>query len=967
MTLTGKNTIFTLLFALFTLVAFAQREGGLSGIVLDESDGEPIIGAAVQIVGSYKSTVTDFDGKYAFTGIKPGDYSVKVQYLGYGTKVFNGITIEESKITTLNVKLSSSREVLQTVTIVGRKSQVDLENAASEVSFSKEEIAKLNVRNVAEIINTQAGVSLTTDGIQIRGARVYETEYLVEGVSAQDPLAGTGFGVNVNASSIESLDLITGGAGAEYGGGSSGVVSTKIKEAGDKLDFALSWQTDHFGDNISKTSFNTDIIEASLGFPIPGTKKKLTMFNNVTLNLTDEYFGKTATQLNSSLIAGKMVMPEKVANFLKIKNNETETFWAPRYSNSYTWSFKLAWELKPGTKITLTNQHSLNINQNTRSLQVVGFDAILTPGYQYIRSNNLDNATTYTHQSNLTVANFYHLINKRWGLNASLGRLFTNLRADANGRPFRYPTVNQIFDEENIISNPVAIFNPGDPTGIYYVVPGNGLINNGGITPTWHDHYAQEYTMRAKFNYYPENKTNEISFGFEHILTEYQWVDVNKPWVGAPIQINDTTTTPSISIGANNDIWKVNPQRGGIYVQDKITFKGIIATLGMRLNYWAPGKFADDAVADPNSPVIDQVRKDYMDKTIGFAGLRWKARLLPRVNVSFPVTENNVLYFNYGHSMRTPHPRFMYAGLDPTYQDQSFLADLGNPDLDPEVNVSYEIGFKSQITKDIALTLTAYNNNRFDYIVSRRVIVTDQTGRPVEKTMYINQDYAKISGIEFGTFIRINRHFNSYTNISYQVARGKSNSARESALQISQTGEVPLTQEQFLAWDRPWRINAGLVFSPDSTLRILGMKLSGFSAMLRFNYTSGFRYTPQKQIGENDLGRPIYAPELDKYLESIAKPWVNFDLKLSYNLLFNKTKKNGVVFSIEVRNLFNNKNSQIINPITGRAYEYGDDVPDNWRDPRPEYNGPQERGVDPRNPARYLPPTQVLFGIAFRI
>jgi hypothetical protein len=67
---------------------------------------------------------------------------------------------------------------------------------------------------------------------------------------------------------------------------------------------------------------------------------------------------------------------------------------------------------------------------------------------------------------------------------------------------------------------------------------------------------------------------------------------------------------------------------------------------------------------------------------------------------------------------------------------------------------------------------------------------------------------------------------------------------------------------------------------------------------------------------------------------------------------------------MEIRNITNAKNAQIINAVTGRAYEYGDDVPITWRDPR--YNGPQEEGVDPRNPARYLAPRQILYGLEFR-
>ena len=91
---------------------------------------------------------------------------------------------------------------------------------------------------------------------------------------------------------------------------------------------------------------------------------------------------------------------------------------------------------------------------------------------------------------------------------------------------------------------------------------------------------------------------------------------------------------------------------------------------------------------------------------------------------------------------------------------------------------------------------------------------------------------------------------------------------------------------------------------------------------------------------------------------------VSIDLKLSYNLPLGFKGGRGASISMEIRNLTNAKNSQIINPVTGRAYEFGDDVPLTWRDPR--YNGPQESGVDPRNPARYLAPRQILYGIEFR-
>ena len=538
---------------LHALAQTPAKTGVLKGIVMDKETGETLPGVAVNVVGTYFAAVTDGKGQFVFPRIPSGDYSVKFQMMGYGTAVHNGITIKTGATTVHDARLSSKAEALQTVTVTGQKAQVDLEKAASEVNLKREEIAQMNVRNVEDVVALQAGVIKTTDGLQIRGARIYETEYLVDGISASDPLAGTGFGVKVSSSAIQSVSVLTGGAGAEFGGGSSGVINTKIREASDRFEIAGGLTRDYLQNRNWSSSFYTDIAELSIGFPIPGTKKKVTLYNDGNVNLSDDYFPNVANQLKSSLFPSNMER------------------WAPRQSNSWTHTAKLAWKIKSGTKLTLTNQHSLNINQNTRTLQIVGFDAILAPGYQYNRSNNLDNATTYTHHSNLTALNLTHLINTHWGLSASVGRLFTNLRADANGRPFRMPTVDEILDEDNIVTNPVSVFNPNDPSGILYVRPGDGLVNNNGISPVWHDHYAEEWTARTKLTYKPDGNIHKVNLGGEYQYNAYQWVDVTRPWVGAPILLADGTSTPSVSIGSSNDIWNVKPHRLAYFAEDELS------------------------------------------------------------------------------------------------------------------------------------------------------------------------------------------------------------------------------------------------------------------------------------------------------------------------------------------------------------------------------------------------------------
>ena len=930
--------ILLFLLSISFIFQLSAQVGTLRGTVKDAESGDPLIGATIAVVGTYKGALTNDKGGFNITGIKSGDYSIKFTYIGYAEKIYNGITIPAGGTKVLEVEMSSSVTTLGEVEIVGERGLIDLESGKSSSKISDEDIAEMSVKNVQEVVAMQVGVQENPDGIQIRGGRVYETEYLVDGINAQDPLAGTGFGVDVNAGAVQQVEVITGGSDAEYGNGSSGVILTRIKEGGRAFDIRASYIRDNLGFNINEgPSWNTDEASISIGGPI--LRDKLTFFVSGSMYMSDNFFRAQADQLHSSLFTN-------------------DSMWAPRQDNRWSNTLKIAYTLKPGLKLTLTNQHSLNINQSTRSLQIVGNDAVVRPGFQFVHSLNLDNANTYTHHSNLTVANLRGILGQQWSFDLALGRLFTNLRADANGRPFREETVDQIYDPASIVTDPVSVFNPNDP--VVYVFPGPGLFNNGGIATLWHDHYAEEYTLKTKFTFQSKNKIHYLSIGQEHKEQEYQWIDVTRPWVGAPIKVNENLTTPSTSLGRSSDFWKVRPAIGGLFVSDELRYKGIIAVLGARLNYWAPGKFADDAVEDERAPVLDAVREAYRNETTALFGRRWKARLLPRLRVSFPVTENNVLYFNYSHAMRLPHPRFVYAGLDPIYQDRSFLSNLGNPNIDPEVTVSYEVGLKSQLTKDLALTVTAFYNDKFDYIVSRRVEVRDVTGRFAEKTFYINQDYARIRGLELGFTRRIGSWFTASLNGSYQIATGKSNTAAESALQIRQQGFVNTTKEQFLAWDRPFDVKLLLILTPDSTQYLGPVPLRGFRLTLSSTLKSGLRYTPftLSRINE-DSGRPEYERIDNQPFARIGAPWFWTDLRLSRDLFIGQN--GSISLSFELKNLTDYKSAAIVNGVTGSAWEPGDDLPLGFRDPR--YPDPQDNGLPPNNPARYLAPRQMLFGI----
>jgi len=937
-----------------SLSAQDANTGTITGKVTDKETGEGLWEAVVFVVGTYSGGKADEEGKYQIANLKPGTYSVRITYVGYAEQLVNGVEVKAGQITTLNAPLTSQSKTLETVEIIG-ESMVDLESGKSTNKISAETLKDMSVTDVQSVTAMQIGVNKTQDGIQIRGGRVYETQYYVDGINAQSRLAGTGFGVDVAQNAIDEVEVVTGGASAEFGGATSGLVLTKIKEGGDSIQFNGSYRRDNLGFN-KASQWNTDIANFSFGGALitnhsfkkrDSTEKKskhkekgLFFFVGGDMRLTDEYTKITANQLHSSIIS----------------NSET---WAPRQDNRWSNTLKLTYRIKPGVKISLMNQNSLTINQNTRMLQIVGNQQILTPGLQFAFKENMDNAQTYTQRSNLTILNFQSSLGQRWTMNLIFGRMFSNLRADANGRPFRDSVLNQVYDAYSIITDPVSLYNPGD--SVVYVNPATGFINNGGIASLWHDHYEQEYTFKANFNHAPKSKTHYFSFGYEHKEQEFQWVDVFKPWVGAPIRVGDQVIS-SNRVGISNEIWKVNPAEGGVFFEDRIRFNGIIANVGFRFTYWTAGKYADDAIKNMQNPLPQTIRNEYQDQTVGLFGRRWKARFLPNLRVSFPVTENNVLYFNYSHTLRTQHPRFLYSGLDPRFLTRGFLDDLGNPNLNPETTVAYEVGLKSKLGKKSVLTVTAFYKDQFDFVVNRIVQVRNpQTGRFEDKSLAINQDYARIRGLEVSYTQKIGSWFTGNLAGSYTIATGKSNSAYESKLGIKTDGRVDANRENYLAWDRPFDVKGTFIFKGSKNSRIWKIPTKGFTATFFMNWRSGFRYTPMIADRVLNYGRTEYvvASGQTSFTE-VGSNWFWVDFRLAKSF---KYKKVYAELVFEIKNLLNNQNAQLINPVTGRAYEQGDDVPGTWRDPK--YNYPTNTGITPLNPARFLEPRQLMLGINF--
>ncbi|MFN7748519.1 MAG: carboxypeptidase-like regulatory domain-containing protein [Cyclobacteriaceae bacterium] len=158
------------------LAGTAQNNVTLSGYIQDESTGEELIGATIQVQGTSTGTVTNAYGFYSLT-LPAGSYRFVVSYVGYTPYIF------EMNLTgnqTLNFQLTPDANELEEVVV---KAEADNRNvtvnqmsvARLEPKLVKELPAVLGEPDVIRSLQLLPGVTTVADGtagFNVRGGSV---------------------------------------------------------------------------------------------------------------------------------------------------------------------------------------------------------------------------------------------------------------------------------------------------------------------------------------------------------------------------------------------------------------------------------------------------------------------------------------------------------------------------------------------------------------------------------------------------------------------------------------------------------------------------------------------------------------------------------------------------------------------------------------------------------------------------
>ena len=273
------------------------------------------------------------------------------------------------------------------------------------------------------------------------------------------------------------------------------------------------------------------------------------------------------------------------------------------------------------------------------------------------------------------------------------------------------------------------------------------------------------------------------------------------------------------------------------------------------------------------------------------------------------------MFFNYGHFSQRPAYFYVYAKS--SSQSSEEFPRIGNPNLDPEVSVQYELGAGHQFSDDKAIKVSVYNKDIYDYPASTTIVLSERGTRRSDFTVYRNLDYARSRGIEVELRKRRSDRASWAASYTFSNAKGKSSDPNNLTLIRESGGDARETSldEEFMWWNRPHKLTAWFNYNiakGDEDAHLWKLPLPD---NLRFNayflIQSGRAYTPEDLSGAQ-IGVAY----------SKNGP---FDSSLNATLV-KGFEVGGRKFELTIQgwNLLNRRNAIEVDPVTGKRFTPGE-------------------------------------------
>ena len=227
-----KQRLTMLLVSLFLLVGGAFSQTKVSGTVVSQDDGQPVIGASVLVVGTNNGTVTNANGQFSLT-VPAGKNMLRITYVGMEP-------LEVSARPNMRILLTSDQKALDEVIVVAFGTAKKSAFTGSAKVVGSEDLALSQVTSVTDALAgavpgvqlvSESGDPSSTGKIRIRGFGSLNAGkdplIVVDGAPYDGDMA------NINPADIENMTVLKDAASnALYGArGANGVIMITTKRA----------------------------------------------------------------------------------------------------------------------------------------------------------------------------------------------------------------------------------------------------------------------------------------------------------------------------------------------------------------------------------------------------------------------------------------------------------------------------------------------------------------------------------------------------------------------------------------------------------------------------------------------------------------------------------------------------------------------------------------------------------------
>ncbi len=759
----------------------AGTTGKISGHVVDQ-DEQPVTGATIAVVEQPLGAFSDAGGLYNIINVLPGTYKLRISFIGYETVVVEGVVVSADKTTKVDAVIKETPIPTAEVVIHSKSLPVDVKLTDTRASLTSDEIERLPVQDLADVVNLQAGVV----GGHFRGGRLGEVQYQVDGVSVNNPYDHSST-LTLDRSVLREVQVISGTFDAEYGQAMSGVVNAVLKDGTEEFE----WGGETFLG----------------GFIYPGNEARIVDFD-------PHYAG---TQNYQTTISGPLI--SKATRYIVSGRyyRSADAFYAPRRflpTDSSDFENKVWRPTGDGKAVPLGNTHEWSGLAKVTHL----FGQGRKLSYQAVFDRAEGRRSNYAYRldpDGSTEQNTY-AITHGFDWNQALSR---NAIFDLNMRHghFHYTdwTYKDIFDPRYDSAGPAQ----GDPSYELGAIIQGVDINRFEVR-------ANTFQVKSAVTSQVTGQ-HLVKVGGELFLPRIEfgvpgWIVVAGSQ-GLVRHIDDPPDYPAPI--------QYRPIIGGAFVQDQIEWEDLTLRGGLRIDYFDARSYVPGDLANPANSIAGAPDSPAVPTTA-------KMTVAPRLGVAYPIGERAGIHLAYGHFYQYPA-----IGVIFNKADFRVLRNLqaggvdygvrGNPDVESEKTVQYEIGYRQAVTPKIGIDATTFYKD-----------IRNLLGVEFIST-YNDAEYAHLTNVDFGDVVGITLAMDFIDlgpltialDYTWEEAIGNSSDPRETATR-AEAGEDPRPRLVPFNWDQRHTFNSTItVRKPSYSL----------SAVVRL--ASGQPYTPVLESG----------------------------------------------------------------------------------------------------------------------